>query len=257
MDAQNGIQFLIVLFQQGLIDGDDIIKAIEIAGSKSPSASVALSERHFAIKYTGRTMSSLSYGKGVRWLAMIRRDEGQDAFELKIAELQLLIQGGLRLKSDETIIDRFDSHLHAGVITLLPEALAKINSLGRQFLVEEIDFGRMIGNSVCVATQPGDEIVFAKRPKRFGPTRFVKNRQPEPCSSIVVILKKINSNTYELVTAFIGKRPEPEPWDTRFFSQQVNPFETERNSREFWSSHALIWGSEPIISGTETKVSPW
>lgn len=156
------------------------------------------------------------------------------------------------LKSGEVVVDRYNSHLKDGIAHILPDALARIESEGRKYIVEEVDFGCQIGETICVATGLDDEIVFAKRPKRFGYTRFVKNRRPEPCSSIVVILKTADGQPgYVLVTAFIGKKPEPEPWDLRNFAQQKNPAEAERKAIEFWSSHALIYGSDQIIAGTE------
>jgi len=156
-----------------------------------------------------------------------------------------------RLKSGEEVVDRFRSHLHSTVAPLLPDALARVEGRERQFLVEEVDFGRIVGQSTCVATGPGDEIVFAQRPGRWGLTRFIKNRQPEPTTSVVVILKtaagKGHEGKYVLVTAFLGRKAEPEPWDPRATAA----------SRDFWGSHALIWGSEPIVPGTETIVCPW
>ena len=154
----------------------------------------------------------------------------------------------LKLASGEPVIDRLLSHVHGEVAALLPAALAKVKSGCRQFFVEEVDFGRPIGETVCVVTGPGDEIVYAKRPGRWGHTRFVKNRQPEKYSSFVVILKKAEENdVYILITAFVGHRPEPEPWDRNA---------TEK-SREFWNTHALVWGSEPTIPGAETSQCPW
>jgi hypothetical protein len=154
-----------------------------------------------------------------------------------------------QLASGEEVVDRYNSHLHADVVRLLPEALGKINSAGRVFLVEEVDFGQQIGETTCVATGPGDEIVFVKRPKRWGHTRFVLNRTPEACSSVVIILKKAEDfdGGYVLITAFVGHRPEPEPWD-----RNATP-----RSREFWETHALVWRSEPTIPGTETTSCPW
>jgi len=155
------------------------------------------------------------------------------------------------LGSGEPVIDRYNSHLHEGVSRLLPAAFAQISSLGRKFFVEEVDFGRSIGETVCVQTTDADEVVWAKRPKRFGHSRFVKNRPPEPCSSVVIILKTADGEAdrgkYVLVAAFVGIRPEPEPWDRN----------ATANSRAFWASHALIWGCEPIVPGTETTVCPW
>ncbi|KKS82790.1 MAG: hypothetical protein UV58_C0005G0044 [Candidatus Wolfebacteria bacterium GW2011_GWC1_43_10] len=162
-----------------------------------------------------------------------------------------------KLASGEMVVDRFNSHNHIGLSRFLPVALARINSLGRGFLVEEVDFGSSIGETICVPTGPGDEIVFAQRPKRFGLTRFVKNRKSEPCSSLVVILKVGDCGEYVLITAFVGTRPEPEPWDERNFAQQADPSAARKAAFRFWLSHALVWGAEPIVPGTETTVCPW
>lgn len=163
------------------------------------------------------------------------------------------------LKSGEVVVDRYNSHLHNSAARILPDALARIDSKGRQFLAEEVDFDRLIGGTSCVATGPRDIIVYAKRPKRFGHTRFVKNRMLEPATSLVIILKKAEDedNLYVLVTAFIGRLAEPEPWDTRAFSRTADSAEAERKSHEFWSTHALLWGTEEIIPGTETATCPW
>jgi hypothetical protein len=163
----------------------------------------------------------------------------------------------VKLKSGEVVVDRYQSHLSESVRPHLPAALARVVSGGRQYIIEEVDFSHQIGETICVSTGPTDQIVYAKRPKRFGLTRFVKNRAPESCSSVVVVLKAGGRGEYVLITAFIGRRPEPEPWDIKNFSQQINPREAERLAREFWSSHALVWGCEEIIPGTETGRCPW
>jgi hypothetical protein len=154
------------------------------------------------------------------------------------------------LASGEKVVARYREHSHP-LNGLLTDALSRVSSGGRQFLIEEVDFGRPIGESTCVATAAGDEIVYAKRQGRFGLTRFVKNRKPESCSSVVVILKTADNEastmTMVLVTAFIGRKPEPEPWDRNATSR----------SCEFWNSHALVWGSEPVVPGTETSQCSW
>ena len=137
-----------------------------------------------------------------------------------------------KLASGEMVVDRFNSHNHIGLSRFLPVALARINSLGRGFLVEEVDFGSSM-------------------------TRFVKNRKSEPCSSLVVILKVGDCGEYVLITAFVGTRPEPEPWDERNFAQQADPSAARKAAFRFWLSHALVWGAEPIVPGTETTVCPW
>lgn len=87
MDAKTGTVFLKILFQEKRIDTSDIEKAIEIAGSKSPSASFDAAGLH--ARSTGKDqMTSLAFAKGTRWLAMIRRNEGQQAFDAAVAELR-------------------------------------------------------------------------------------------------------------------------------------------------------------------------
>lgn len=154
----------------------------------------------------------------------------------------------LRLKSGEQVVDRYRSHLHDGVVALLPVALGQIESQGREFFSTQVDFGRVIGKTICVETGPNDEIVFAQRRGRAGLSRFILNRHPTSTSSLVIILKKAeDDNLYVIVTAFTGALPEPEPWDRNA---------TER-SREFWSTHALVWGVEKIVPGTLTRECPW
>lgn len=154
-----------------------------------------------------------------------------------------------KTKDGLRVVDRYNSHLHESVEAILPEGLAQIEVSGRKFIVQQIDFDRVVGQSVCVETSSQDEIIYAQRPKRWGLSRFVKNRKPEPCSSVVLILKTADgeANTMVLITAFIGTLSEPEPWDRNA---------TER-SVEFWSNHALLWDSEPVIAGTETTRYPW
>ncbi len=162
-----------------------------------------------------------------------------------------------RLKSGEVVVDRFHSHLEPQAALLLVEALSRIESSRRQFLTEVVDFDRVIGETICVATGSGDEIIYAQRPKRFGLTRFVKNRIPEPCNTLVIVLKAGSNGEYVLITAFVGRRAKPEPWDEKFFGQQADPSAAREASRQFWSSHALVWGSEEMIPGTETSRCPW
>lgn len=151
------------------------------------------------------------------------------------------------LASGEPVFDRPSSHLHSGVRELLPEIFAGVLSSGR-FMTHEHNFGRVVGQTTCVATSSSDNIVYAQRLKRAGLTRFVKNRQPELSDKAVVILKRDDyEDYYILMTAFIGKLSGPEPWDPRATDED----------REFWSTHALIYGTEETIPGTETATCPW
>lgn len=162
-------------------------------------------------------------------------------------------QGGgrkWRLGSGEPVADRPNSHLatHGTVLPFVGETLLQIQSGRQNFLAEEINFGETIGQTICVRTSLDDKVVYAQRPNRAGLTRFVKNREPEPCSTVVVCLKRAREGGYILLTAYIGRRTPAEPWDTEWATDQSVPF---------WNTHALIWGHESVISGTETKNCPW
>ncbi len=156
------------------------------------------------------------------------------------------------LGSGEEVRDREEgSHLHAGVNHLLPNVLDQLDSADfdpSEIRVKRvIDMGRVIGVSSLVSTGPDDEIVFAQRPNRDGLTRFVKNREPRPCSFLTVVLRKEDSGYFTLLTAFIGDRSENEPWYP----------DASAEAKKFWEENALVWGHEPVIEGTETSVSPY
>lgn len=88
MNSQTGVfVFLVTPAQRGELTEEDIEKAIEIAGSKSPSGSKQLATIHATLRGLGQ-WKALNYFKGVRWLAIIRRDEGDAAFQEKVAELR-------------------------------------------------------------------------------------------------------------------------------------------------------------------------
>lgn len=156
------------------------------------------------------------------------------------------------LKSGESVKDRPDSHLanHKDVFAILQEAFSKIDSQDRGFIVVEVNMERIVGVTTCVKTNIGDEVVYAQRPRRLGLTRFVKNREPLPCETAVVILKKIDDPEYAyvLITAYIGAIAEVEPWDEKATQKSI----------DFWNTYALIMDdSNEIIPGTETSVCPW
>ena len=163
--------------------------------------------------------------------------QGQESFPaLRLVELGTT-------KSGEKVFDRPDGHLHNNetVEKYLPLALEMIDSESRGFIVETVNFGEEIGVSNCVETTPDDEIIYAVRPKRRGPTRFVKNREGEPTSEFTVILKKVDEG-YIVITAFPGPKAEREPWDPMAGDE----------ANEYWSNHAIVWGTEEVLPGSES-----
>ena len=185
--------------------------------------------------------------KGAEKLATIRRDYGIAAFEETLRQFKSPPESW-QLASGEEVVDREQSHLHGDVRRLLPEVLAQIHAQGRAFIIHSCDFGRVVGETICVWTRPDDSIVYAQRVGRAGLSRFVKNRQSDPCSVITVMLRQNDDGRYEVITAYVGYLGEHEPWDKGA---------REPQSSRFWNEYALVWGHEPVVPGTETTRCPW
>lgn len=152
-----------------------------------------------------------------------------------------------RTSDGAVVINRPNSHLHNDISSVLIDALLRVHTAGRSFIDEEVDFGHVIGRSSCVNTCSDDCIVFAQRPNRKGLTRFVLDKETEPTTKVMIVLKQTdNPSVYVLITAFIGCRAELEPWDTRATPKSLS----------FWQRKALVWG-EPIVKGTATTKYPW
>ena len=94
-------------------------------------------------------------------------------------------------KDSVPVFDRPQSHLqgHGMPEEVLREALAQVTQ-ATPFEKHILDMGRVVGNTTCVQVGPLDWVVMAVRKRRYGPTPMVLGRQPEPCSKVVVILKK-------------------------------------------------------------------
>ena len=166
-----------------------------------------------------------------------------------------------KLGSGEIVRDRPNSHLHESVKPFLVETFARLSSGGRSFIREEVPFASDIGVCNCVKTSRGDEgnIVYAVRPGRGGYTRFVKERPADPCDSVVVMLKRTDGDSYVIVTAFIGwlSRTVHEPWDRDADLDRSLNFWLGHDDDAPGVGHALVWGSEPVIPGTETTTCHW
>lgn len=90
MEAKDGIKFLVglIFHKESQMDFLDLEEAFRIAEKKSPSAAIKIATRYFYARH-GSEVFALGFGKGTRWLSVIRRDEGQAAFEKAREELRL------------------------------------------------------------------------------------------------------------------------------------------------------------------------
>lgn len=156
-------------------------------------------------------------------------------------------------KDGKAVYDREDgSHFHTeGGMSpeLLASALSIIDTKDRPFVLEQVDFDRPVGEQTCVPVGPDDEIEMVFRKGRSGPTPMVKNREPIPCNSTVVILCKENpdSDFYRLVTSYVGELATREPWDPNISSE-----EEKKTCEEFWNTHALLY-DENLIDMERTR----
>lgn len=149
-------------------------------------------------------------------------------------------------KDNFLVVNRPASHLHQSIDDNLSAIISNITCENQSFFTKQIDYEYSVGLSTCVTVDNSNEIVYAIRENRKGHTKFVKNMMPVPTNSITVILKKTGV-FYTIITAFIGEAANTEPWDER----------ATDSSLEFWSNHALIWGTEKIEPNSEVKECPW
>lgn len=157
------------------------------------------------------------------------------------------IQRAFLSKDRKFIIDRPKSHLHQGITPqLLKVMCAQIICEKAKTIKMRVDFKKIIGKSNCVPISEKDEIIYAERVGRYGHSKFVLNREPEPTKSATIVLKK-TLNYYKILTAYIGTPSELEPKDSRATAESIR----------FWENHALVFGSEPIKKATIVKECPW
>jgi len=151
----------------------------------------------------------------------------------------------------EVYVDMESSHAsthfahHPKLFEAVKKAVSSIEA-NEEIIRAEMDMGEEIGTTDLIQTSDQDEIVYAKRPLREQYSRFVKNKSSRPTSWITIDLRK-DGNIYNLYTSFVGRLTPSFPGGN-FLSEQ---------SREFWSNHALVWGSQEIVPGTETTECPW
>jgi hypothetical protein len=111
----------------------------------------------------------------------------------------------------------------------------------------DFDTETNIGKTDLVETDENDDIIYALRAGRSTYSRFCKNKPPQLTSWITIDVRRRPDGNYSLYTAFIGRQTPSFPGGDIMAEQSV----------QFWARHALAWGSQEIVLGTETLVCPW
>lgn len=167
-------------------------------------------------------------------------------------------------KDGATVVNRIDSHVAGAACYYLRDAIAQVVTKKREYLVKAIEFPFIIGNSNVVETTAADKIIWARRLRRFGWSRCVVGRQPEPSNFFTLVLKRMEEDpsgmSYLLISGWIGKPTAPEPEDISKFSQrhvQGEKDKVKEDSRAFWQNHAFCLEKIPIYYGSERDHNPY
>lgn len=153
------------------------------------------------------------------------------------------------LGSKEAVYDRVPSHIHGVASSDMQAVLKSIRSMNRYIIRYQHDFGRIVGKSRCVATELGDEIIYARRVGRNSRSRFVLNRDAEPTSKVsVVLVKRADGRGYRILTAYYGTLMPVEPWDMGS--------DASDGSKELWRSHAFVYDPREVVQNTIEYETP-
>lgn len=149
----------------------------------------------------------------------------------------------------------FDQHLE--VLQYLQEALQKIlpdlnSEKNGNYIKKTIDLEKVLGKREAIELNGDEEVFYAQRKGRRTFTKFVKNVEPQDCSSITFVLHKIEPNRFKIFTAYIGFAAEKEPLDPGIKTQ-----EEFNRAKAYWDKTAMISESQEIIEESITTVCPW
>ncbi len=131
------------------------------------------------------------------------------------------------------------------LLPLVREIVVSLKLTGKIVQMER-DMGRIIGTTDVVATSDKDAVLYAKPLKSATFVRFVKNRPLAPTSYLAVELRKAEEGGYQLWSVRFGRTVPELPGEA-----------DDAESRQFWDTHAVIWGNRPVQAQTISKDCPW
>ena len=159
-----------------------------------------------------------------------------------------------RLKDMSLVYDDEGTpHVDAGANRRLRHALPScLPEAENDYIKKTVFFNKVIGQSVRVLTTDEDvtagRIYWAQREGRRGLSRFVENREPVGTQQLTFIIKRMPDGLWWCRSAYFGMTL-PEPFSTKG--------KKKHRSKAFWSNHAFVAGSVPIVADTMTRECPW
>lgn len=103
------------------------------------------------------------------------------------------------------------------------------------------------GNCDVIETTDTDSICYAQLLRSDVYVRFVKKRQLKLSTYLSIELFATPDGAYEIRQIVVGEPLPPVPGEPT----------ADAAGREFWDTHALLWGDWPVKGKTMTKVCPW
>lgn len=128
----------------------------------------------------------------------------------------------------------------------LVKEIVKSSTYEVDSVVQDYDMGRVVGTTDCVDVNEDDDIFYARRKNRDGYTKFVRNIQPTPCKWVTLIIDKNEDGYYTMRSCWVGGLAPTFPGKNEM-----------SNSRDFWSTRALVDGAQEYDESTVTKECPW
>ena len=136
----------------------------------------------------------------------------------------------------------------AKLLGFVKEILNNIDLEGDKIQFEHV-FDYVIGECDLQTVDEKDEIIYARRTHRDRLSKFVKHKPRHQCSSVTIILKRIDGG-YELLSAWIGHHVPSFPKMNVGIDQDIE-------EKQYWATHALVWGKQAVDEETITTVCPW
>jgi hypothetical protein len=135
---------------------------------------------------------------------------------------------------------------HPHLLDLVRDLVTSTDAQG-ELMKLQYDVGRPIGYENVVVTTQTSPIVYGKIINDDLYSRFTRTGKPLQTSFISIVMVLDEEGTYMLTDAWIGTLKPPRPGSQHETAE----------SREFWSNHAFLLDTQPLVRSTRTSTCPY